>query len=295
MLIGDRHFVEYWQSTLDEVAALQATPVRSVEMPLRSNEISTAWGFSFTGIGDYPLFAYYLVPKGSGPFTPLFQAPGYGSVVAVPAWERRDRFAVMALCHRGQRLSDDNYKAAYPGLLTDGLPKKKTYIWREVVADCIRAIDVLVDQPEINSGNLAISGSDLAFQSAALRDDVKVLLTSGQVLFADREHYSAKTTDAYPQQEFNDFRRLNPEQWEESESTLALFDLVKFAPNITANTLLAASGLSESSIVSITDEMNAEVKVLPSTEYSALDHIAQENWLAEAAGESKHPGPFLPR
>jgi cephalosporin-C deacetylase-like acetyl esterase len=153
----------------------------------------------------------------------------------------------------------------------------------------------LVDQPEINSGNLAISGSDLAFQSAALRDDVKVLLTSGQVLFADREHYSAKTTDAYPQQEFNDFRRLNPEQWEESESTLALFDLVKFASNITANTLLAASGLSESSIVSITDEMNAEVKVLPSTEYSALDHIAQENWLAEAAGESKHPGPFLPR
>ena len=52
MLIGDRHFVDYWQSTLDEVAALQATPVRSVEMPLRSNEISTARGFSFTGIGD---------------------------------------------------------------------------------------------------------------------------------------------------------------------------------------------------------------------------------------------------
>jgi len=295
MLIGERHFVNYWQSTLDEVAALQRSPVRRVEMPLRSNELSTAWAFSFTGIGDYPLFAYYLVPNGSGPFTPLFQAPGYGSVVAVPAWERRDRFAVMALCHRGQRLSDDIYKAAYPGLLTDGLPKNETYKWREVVADCIRAVDVLLDQPEINPDNMAISGSDLAFQSAALRDDVKVLLTSGQFLFADWKDYSAKITDVYPQQEFNDFRRSNPEQWEEAERTFELFDLVNFAPNITANTLLAVGGLSDMSTASITDAINAEVTVLPPTEYSALDHIAQENWLAEAAGEPKHPGPFLPR
>ena len=295
MLIGERYFVNYWQSTLDEVAALKTSTVRRIEMPLRSNELSTAWGFSFTGIGGHPLFAYYLVPNGSGPFTPLFQAPGYGSVVAVPAWERRDRFAVMALCHRGQRLSDDIYKAAYPGLLTDGLPKNETYKWREVVADCIRAVDVLLDQPEINSDNMAISGSDLAFQSAALRDDVKVLLTSGQFLFADWKDYSAKITDAYPQQEFNDFRRSNPEQWEEAERTLGLFDLVNFAPNITANTLLAVGGLSDMSTASITDAINAEVTVLPTTEYSALDHIAQENWLAEAAGEPKHPGPFLPR
>ena len=295
MLIGERHFVNYWQSTLDEVAALQTSTVRRVEMPLRSNELSTAWGFSFTGIGGYPLFAYYLVPNGSGPFTPLFQAPGYGSVVAVPAWERRDRFAVMALCHRGQRLSDDIYKAAYPGLLTDGLPKNETYKWREVVADCIRAVDVLLDQPEINPDNMAISGSDLAFQSAALRDDVKVLLTSGQFLFADWQDYSAKITDVYPQQELNDFRRSNAKQWEESEGTLGLFDLVNFAPNITANTLLAVGGLSDVSTASIRDAINAEVTVFPPTEYSALDHLAQENWLAEATGEPKHPGPFLPR
>jgi len=122
-----------------------------------------------------------------------------------------------------------------------------------------------------------------------------VLLTSGQFLFADWKDYSAKITDVYPQQEFNDFRRSNPEQWEEAERTLGLFDLVNFAPNITANTLLAVGGLSDMSTASITDAINAEVTVLPTTEYSALDHIAQENWLAEAAGEPKHPGPFLPR
>ena len=153
----------------------------------------------------------------------------------------------------------------------------------------------MLDQPEINPDNMAISGSDLAFQSAALRDDVKVLLTSGQFLFADWKDYSAKITDAYPQQEFNDFRRSNPEQWEEAERTLGLFDLVNFAPNITANTLLAVGGLSGMTTTSITDAINGEVTVLPPTEYSALDHIAQENWLAEAAGEAKHPGPFLPR
>ena len=164
-----------------------------------------------------------------------------------------------------------------------------------MVADCLRGIDVLLDQPEINSGNLAISGSDLAFQSAALRNDVEVLLTSGQFVFDDWERYSASTTDVYPQQEFNDYRRLNPGKWEEAERTLGLFDPMKFAPNITANTLLAVSGLSDVSSATIADAINAEVTVLSPTEYSALDHLAQEDWLAEACLEPKHPGPFLQR
>ena len=33
MLIGERDFLDYWQSTLDEVAALQTSPVRRVELP----------------------------------------------------------------------------------------------------------------------------------------------------------------------------------------------------------------------------------------------------------------------
>ena len=93
----------YWQTVLDEVSALSDGAVAIESLPVRSNETSIAHGLRFEGVGGYPLFAYFTVPRGEGPFPALFQTPGYGSVVGVPAYERRSRYAVMALCHRGQR------------------------------------------------------------------------------------------------------------------------------------------------------------------------------------------------
>ena len=52
----------YWASVQDEVAALANSPVQVEEIPERSNEVSTAYGIKFEGIGGYPLFAYLSVP-----------------------------------------------------------------------------------------------------------------------------------------------------------------------------------------------------------------------------------------
>ncbi len=284
----------YWNQVADEVAALSDSPVEVQDLSIRSNEFSSTCSLTFKGVGGYPLFAYYSVPRGDGPFVPLFQAPGYGSVVAVPAYERRARFAVMALCHRGQRLSDSSYQSAYPGLLTEGLPGESTYRWREIVADCLRAIDVLLSRQEVDGSGLAIAGNDLAALVAALGPKAASLLVVTPLLFSDAAK-RASDTNAYPRQEFNDFRRSQPGQWDEAAETLGLFNPIVAATHISARTMIACTAGEKQAAEALASAIPAGGEVYVNTGYGHLDHIAQEDWLADACGVERSPGTFLPR
>ena len=137
-------FASYWQDLDRELSGTRRQAAVVEEMPLRSTEGSTGYGVTITGLGGYRVFAWYSVPNGTGPFPAVFQAPGYGSVVHVPAYERRQKYVVLALCHRGQRRSDVPYAATYPGLLTDGVEEPAKYVWRGIVADCLAAVDFLL-------------------------------------------------------------------------------------------------------------------------------------------------------
>jgi cephalosporin-C deacetylase-like acetyl esterase len=284
----------YWAAVKDEVAALSDSNVSIEELPERSNETCVVYAVWYEGIGGYPLFAYLTLPRGDGPFVPLFQAPGYASVVGVPSRERSAKYAVFAPCHRGQRLADSGYQAAYPGLLTDGLPGASSYIWRSVVADSLRAIDVFLGQPEVDGSKLAIAGNDLGALVASLRPDVKSLLVVTPLLLTDPPG-RASDTFAYPMQEYNDFKRTYSDQWNEALETLSLFDPTAGAADIQANTMIACTG---GEICAANDLMGAiagEAGVYKNEGRGFIDHTVQEDWLAEATGVPITPGPFLPR
>ena len=285
---------KYWEAVRDEVAAIADSPVDVQEIPERSNESSKTYGVTFDGIGGYPLFAYLSVPHADGPHVPLFQAPGYGSVVGIPAHERRSRYAVMALCHRGQRLADSSYKSAYPGLLTDGLPGADTYRFRAIVADCLRGVDVLLSRPEVDRSRLAVAGSDVAALVASLRADVQSLLVVTPLLFSS---VAGRLTgnDEYPLQEHNDFRRSQSNSWDEATATLGLFDPVARASKIGAATFIACSSAEKAAADALASGIAAGGEVYMNTGYGYLDHKAQEDWLADQCGVARSEGPFLPR
>ena len=272
-----RDFSAYWQTVLDEVSALEDDAVAVEALPIRSNETSIAHGLRFEGVGGYPLFAYFTVPRGDGPFPALFQAPGYGSVVGVPKYERRSRYAVMALCHRGQRLSDSGYSAAYPGLLTDGLPGADTYVYREIVADCLRAFDVFTARPEVDSSRLAVAGGDLAAITAALRPQTPLMHVSGMTLRAAVER--APLTRAYPLQEINDYTRTHPGDAEDVADTLSLFDPLAFAPRIGARALFTCSEGDLQYVEPVVDAMPGDAQIERLTGRGFLDHELEEHWL----------------
>jgi cephalosporin-C deacetylase len=275
-------FTAYWQEVLDEVSALSGGPVEIEELPIRSNETSIAHTARFEGIGGYPLFAYFTVPRGDGPFPALFQTPGYGSVVGVPAYRRRSWFAVMALCHRGQRLSDSGYSAAYPGLLTDGLPHADFYRWRDVVADCLRAMDVFTARPEVDATRLAAVGMDLAAIAAALRPETPFMLVTSMTFRAAVDR--APRTQAYPLQELNDYGRTHPRDAETVAATLSLFDPLAFAPRITARSLLTCNSGEFEYVEPVIDAMAGEGRIEFRTGRGFLDHQLEERWLEQELG-----------
>ena len=285
---------DYWGAIRDEVAALARSPVSVEEIPERSDETSKVFGVKFQGIGGYPLFAYLSVPDGDGSSVPLFQAPGYASVSGLPSRERQSMYTVLALCHRGQRLSNSTYNAAFPGLLTDGLPGAGTYRYREIVADCLRAIDVLLARPEVDGSRLAIAGNDLAALIASLRPDTRSLLVVSPLLFAD---VAARLTgdDEYPLQEHNDFQRSQPDSWDEARTTLGLFDPVTRASRINASALIACSNAEKAAAEALAGGIAGGGEVYVNTGYSFLDHKFQEDWLADSCGVPRSAGPFLPR
>ena len=280
---------QYWQSTID--AAKEAGSKGQPEirpLPMRDNETSDAYTVEFEGHDGYPLFAYLHVPKTEGPHIPLFQAPGYGSVVAVPPFERRSRYVVAALCHRGQRHANSGFNAAYPGLLTQGLDDPDGYIWRDIVADCVTAIHGLMRYPTVDVSKLAVTGGDLALLTAAFTPQVRTLHVNG-LMFADLENRLDGNPD-YPLKEFNDFKRSYPDKWETAKATLSNFDPKPAAVRIETRTnLISCSAAERVYSLRLAQELTGITKVRVNSGKGHLDHVAVEEWLAEACGTT--PGP----
>ena len=117
-------FDQYWKKVEDELASIQPAAERT-ELHLRSAPEAKVYGLKLTSLDHYRIFAYFCVPFGKGPFPVIYRLPNYGSVVHIPPFEERCKYISVALCHRGQRLSDQPFAAKYPGLLTSGIDSQR--------------------------------------------------------------------------------------------------------------------------------------------------------------------------
>ena len=228
-------FDHYWSTTMAALARLPVAP-ELTELPIRTTDFGTVYALRMTSLDSYRIFAYYCVPHGAGPFPVLYTLPNYGSVVHVPAYEERRESIAVALCHRGQRLSDQPFAAAYPGLLTTKIAYVQEYVYRGIVADCCRVVDFLQSRAEVDQGKIALVGGDLALITAALRPQVDALYyTPGFFYGAEAV---AQRTSAYPVEELNDYARTYPDQAAALWQTLAYYEPTHFATQVTCDTLL---------------------------------------------------------
>lgn len=271
-------FASYWQDVDRELASSRKAAPVVEEMPLRSTEGSTGYGVTITSLGGYRVFAWYSVPHGAGPFPAVFQAPGYGSVVHVPPYERRQKYVVLALCHRGQRRSDSPYAAKYPGLLTDGLEDAGKCVWRGIVADCLASVDFLLSRPEVDKSRLAATGNDLAYITAGLRPQIGSVLVTGELLFRDTINRIPKVHD-YPLEEFNDYLRTYPDRRAAVQGTLAAFDPLGFAGRLKAKTLISCGLAAKNYAGTLATALGRNGHVRISTGLGYTDHAAEECWL----------------
>jgi cephalosporin-C deacetylase-like acetyl esterase len=246
------NFDSYWAAVDEELAAIPGRPVLDL-VPQRTTDEATSYTVRLTSTGPYRVFGHLSIPKGDGPFPALLQTPRYGSVNHVPHPNDRSRYVVLGLMHRGQRLADEGFSAAYPGLFLMGLA-------------------------EVDRGRVAVSGDDLALLTAARRPGFSAVRVT-ELLFYRAMEARLKSTH-YPLEELNDHLRAGSSA-EIVDKTIAYFDPARHAPAVTGRTLLA---------VDDPDWCASLIEALPAAGVYKLTHLdGTDNdfldaWLAELFG-----------
>jgi cephalosporin-C deacetylase len=282
-------FDAYWHTLDEELARYPAAPTLE-RLALPSDEFSTVYALRLTSSGPYRIFGYLSVPTGDGPFPALLHAPHYGSVNHLPHMDDRQRYVTLVLMHRGQRLADQPFAAAYPGLLTLGIDEPTTYIYRGIVADCLRGAEFLQLLPTVDASRIAITGDDLALITAARRPGFVALQAADLMLYRLMEAH--EYTDAYPVEEVNDYLRAYPDRRQGVARTLAYFDPIHHVAGISAITLLSVGSgrlTGHEWLQPLIAAFRGPVEEYTLSHEGATDHDFLDAWLAQRLGS--HPKP----
>jgi cephalosporin-C deacetylase len=282
-------FEQYWQQTLDSLAAYPACPEIDV-LPLRSTDFATLYGVRLTSLGPYRVFGYLSIPTGVGPFPAIYYVPKYQSVLEIipqgTANLQRSRYITFALAGRGQRNADTPYAAMFPGLLTDGIDQAASYMFRGIVADSVRGLQFLLTRRELDPTRVVVFGNDMALLTAALQPGATHVVTAPALFYNTAE--LAPRAQAYPLEEVNDYLRAFPDRVEAVRRTLAYYDLQAFAPRVTATNLLVAGApgalLDASRLRPLVTALRGQVTVYDSEQSSYKDGLYTEQWMAAQCG-----------
>jgi len=282
-------FDAYWQQTLDDLAHYPVCPEIDM-LPLRSTAFATLYGVRLTSLGPYRVFGYLSIPTGTGPFPAIYYPPKYQSVLEIigqgSANLQRSRYITFALAGRGQRNADTPYAAMFPGLLTEGIDRAASYIFRGIVADSVRGLNFLLTRRELDATRVVVMGNDMALITAALSPGATHVVTAPALFYNTAE--LAPKTQAYPLEEINDYLRMFPARAEAVRQTLAYYDLRAFAPRVTATTLLMAGApgtlLDGPALGPLVTALQGQVTVYDSAQSNYKDGLYAEQWIAAQCG-----------
>jgi cephalosporin-C deacetylase len=195
---------------------------------------------------------------------------------------------------------------AHPSLsgadyITQGIESPQTYVYRAIVAHCLRALDVLARQTEVGPDRLMVGGMSqgggLALVTAALSPQVRLCLADMPWLGAldlalsllDRPKYKRMKTGRYPDARglIADYAEAHPERAAQVYQTYRYFDPLSHAGSITCPTQVSAGGRDPSckppTVYALYNELRCEKEMLylPQTGHEIVPamHEAHLNWV----------------
>lgn len=127
-----------------------------------------SWRIAFTAADGAPLRATLTIPDAS-PDGLLVLLPRYGSVNLVPDRSVFESVATFSMEHRGQVGAEGGRRWVYPGVFAESVHDPESFLYRHVLGDCLRSLDVLDRLEDAKDLPKVLVGDDLAIHVAAAR------------------------------------------------------------------------------------------------------------------------------
>ncbi len=252
-------FDAFWQETIAEARQHPlAARFEPVDYGLRTVE---TFDVTFAGFGGQPVKGWLLLPRQrSRPLPCVVEYIGYGGGRGFPfdwlLWSSAG-YAHLVMDTRGQgsawRHGDTpDLPAAganpfFPGFMTQGVLDPKTYYYRRVFVDALRAVEAARSHPAVDAARLAVVGASqgggIALAVGGLDPAVTVVMPS--VPFLCHYRRATEITDKAPYSEIVAFCRAHRDKVDTVFATLAYFDGVHFAIRAQAHALFSAGLMDE--------------------------------------------------
>lgn len=265
-------FDAFWAETL---AAVRQHPLdvrfEPVDFGLR---LVDTYDVTFAGYGGQPIKGWFMLPRGAhGPLPCVVEYIGYGGGRGFPhEWLEFPAagFAYLVMDTRGQggtwRQGDtpdlpDGGNPYTPGFMTQGILTPRTYYYRRLYSDAVRAIEAVRSHPAVDPARIAATGTSqgggLAVAVSGLVPDLAV--TMPNVPFLCHFRRAIGLTADHPYQEIVRYLSVHRDKVETVFRTLAYFDGINFAARSRARALYSTA---------LMDEICP-----PSTVFAAYNHI----------------------
>ncbi|RIH86510.1 Cephalosporin-C deacetylase [Calidithermus terrae] len=266
-------FDAFWRQTLAEA---RQHPLDARFEPagfgLRALEV---FDLTFSGYAGQPIKGWFLLPRQRGGRLPcVVEYVGYGGGRGFPVeWltYASAGYAHLVMDTRGQGsrwrrgdtpdLAPDGDNPQHPGFLTRGVLSPKTYYYRRLFTDAVRAVEAARSHPAVDPGRLAVAGGSQGGGIAlAVAGVAGVQAALPDVPFLCHYRRATEVVDTAPYNEIAAFCRVHRDKVGQVFATLAYFDGVNFAARATAPALFS---------VGLMDDVCP-----PSTVYAAYNHYA---------------------
>jgi cephalosporin-C deacetylase len=267
-------FDEFWSETLSRAQELPlAVQFEPVDYHLQTLE---TYDVTFNGYGGQRVKGWFLLPRNHSKLLPcVVEYIGYGGGRGSPydwlLWSSAG-YAHLIMDTRGQGsawlqgdtpdLAVDGSSPHFPGFMTLGILDPKTYYYRRVFTDAVRAIAAARSHPAVDKLRIAVTGGSqgggISVAISGLVPDISVSMPD--VPFLCHYRRATEITDASPYSEISHYCKIHRDQVDTVFNTLSYFDGLNFAVRARAKALFSVALM--------------DMICPPSTVFAAFNHYA---------------------